>query len=160
MAEPIAPQSVIAKAIATIAHSGQTDKGGQPYIGHPARVAATVRRNGERDLLVAAAWLHDVLEDTDLSREDLHTAGIDYAVINIVELVTREPGTHIEDYYERIRVSPSALAVKLADIDDNTSPDRLALLDDATIVRLTRKYAKALLLLGVSHAPDAEGITS
>lgn len=150
MGETGVTQSALAKAIAVVAHHGQVDKGGFAYIGHPARVANTLAARGIHDRIVAAGWLHDVLEDTDLTRDDLHAAGIDFSVINIVELVTREEGVRIEDYYERIRNSGAALDVKLADIADNTSPDRLALLDDATIVRLTKKYAKALRLLGQS----------
>lgn len=137
----------IAEAIATIAHRNQTDKAGNPYIDHPRRVAASF--NGHEGCLryQAVAWLHDVLEDTDITRDDLHDAGISWPVIIDVELLTRSKDVSPEDYYAKITASQYALAVKLADIDDNTDPSRLALLDDATIVRLTRKYAKARLLL-------------
>jgi len=136
----------IAKAIAVIAHRGQVDKAGAPYITHPQRVTTLIQtpRNSE----IAAAWLHDVLEDTDLTRDDLHAAGINWTTIAIVEKLTRTQGQPPEDYYENIRDSYSARRIKLADIADNTNPNRLALLDDATIARLTRRYAKARLLLG------------
>jgi len=141
-----ASQVEIAKAIAVIAHLGQVDKSGAPYITHPERVAA--RLHDPRNSEIAAAWLHDVLEDTDLTSEDLHAAGIDWTTIATVEKLTRTPDQSPEDYYENIRDSYSARRIKLADIADNTNPNRLALLDDATIARLTRKYAKARLLLG------------
>lgn len=138
----------IAQAIATIAHRGQLDKAGLPYITHPQRVVSYLFN--PRDQEVAAAWLHDVLEDTDLTREDLHEAGIDWPTIGIVEFLTHTPGQRLEDYYADIRASYTARRVKLADIADNTDPNRLAKLDAETIVRLTKKYAKARLLLNAS----------
>lgn len=143
-------QVEIARAIATIAHRGQVDKAGNPYIEHPARVAARLTAQKESDEVIAAGWLHDVLEDTDLTREDLSAAGVGGHVISYVEGVTRENGETPEDYYEKVQRQIGAFRVKLADIADNTDPNRLALLDDPTIARLTRKYAKARLLLGVT----------
>lgn len=138
---------VAARAIATIAHRGQTDKGGNPYIDHPRRVAARMDTHAER----AVAWLHDVLEDTDLTRDDLHDAGIPWYVIGDVELLTRSQEQRVEEYYEQLAGTARARRVKLADIADNTDPDRLALIeDDATVARLVRKYAKARLLLGAT----------
>lgn len=135
---------VVARAIAHIAHHGQEDKAGNPYISHPERVANYLAERGERGVVIAAGWLHDVLEDTNLTREDLHEAGVDWPTIVIVEAVTRKPGITAEDYYAGIYASPDARRVKEADIADNTNPERLALLDDTTVARLTRKYAKAL----------------
>lgn len=134
----------IARAIAHVAHKGQTDKAGLPYIGHPERVAKLLAGRGESEWVVAAGWLHDVLEDTGLDRDDLRLAGISWNTIVIVEKVTRSPNVRIEDYYAEIRLMPDANRVKQADIEDNSYPERLALLDDATVLRLTRKYAKAL----------------
>lgn len=143
-------QVAIAKAIATIAHTGQTDKAGNPYIGHPERVAAILTQERCSDDVIAAGWLHDVLEDTTLTRDDLSAAGLNRHVIGYVEAVTRRPDERVEDYYERVgNGSTGALKLKAADIRDNSDINRLALLDDATIVRLTRKYAKARLLLGL-----------
>ncbi len=140
---------VVARAIATIAHRGQVDKAGQPYIDHPRRVAERVwDRYTFVPEDVAAAWLHDVLEDTDITRDDLRATGIPWKVIDVVELLTRQDGQQPEEYYELIRGNHSARIVKLADIADNTDPNRLVLLDDETIARLTRKYAKARQLLG------------
>lgn len=139
----------VAKAIATIAHRGQVDKAGNPYIDHPRRVADLVSQQGAD--VIAAAWLHDVIEDTDVTCKDLEAAGMGRKVIWFVELLTRTDDQKAEDYYEALRVGPQgAWHVKLADIADNTNPARLALLDDATIVRLTRKYAKARKLLGAT----------
>ncbi|WP_065962426.1 HD domain-containing protein [Curtobacterium sp. UCD-KPL2560] len=140
-------QIEIARAIAHIAHIGQTDKAGNPYIEHPARVAQRLSAEGNSENVVAAGWLHDVLEDSPATRDDLHAAGVDWLVINMVELVTRTPDVTPEDYYAAIGRHGGATSIKLADIADNTDPSRLALLDDATIARLTRKYAKARRLI-------------
>jgi len=152
-------QIAIAKAIATIAHSRQVDKAGELYIGHPQRVVARLGAAASPET-IATAWLHDVLEDTDITRDDLRAAGITWRVIHWVELLTRQDGQSPEDYYEALKNGPvGAWRVKLADIEDNTDPSRLALLDDETIVRLTRKYAKARLLLGAvtEGAGDSHG---
>ena len=79
----------IAEAVARGAHAGQFDKSGADYITHPARVAERVRRQGGADEAVAAAWLHDVLEDCDVSSTDLAAAGIPGTVIAAVQAVTK-----------------------------------------------------------------------
>lgn len=131
----------IAKAIATLAHLGQVDKAGEPYIGHPERVIGFL--NNPTNTEIAAAWLHDVLEDTAWTADDLKAAGVSWDVLHIVVALTRFPDVSQEDYYAGIRDSYSARRVKLADIADNTTPERLAKLDDKTIVRLIKKYAHA-----------------
>ncbi len=128
-----------AEALARRAHEGQTDKSGRPYIGHPARVAARVHGD---ELLEAVAWLHDVVEDTDVTLADLE-ATFPPPVAAAVDAITQRPGESREQYYERVRANPSALRVKLADIDDNTDPGRLSQLDKATQDRLMAKYATA-----------------
>ena len=129
-----------AEAIASIAHRGQVDKLGQPYIEHPRRVAAAFEPG---TIEHCAAWLHDVIEDTDVTANDLRAAGVTPQIVDVVELLTRRPDVPSELYYERIRLSPSAKAVKLADIADNTAPWRVAGLDVATQERLAEKYRKA-----------------
>ncbi|MGX9294292.1 HD domain-containing protein [Tsukamurella paurometabola] len=137
----------IADSIAAAAHAGQTDKAGNDYITHPRRVAARVTPQTSENR--AAALLHDVLEDTPVTAEDLAAAGIPDGVIGAVRLLTRRDDVPSEEYYAAIRTDPIALAVKLADIGDNTDPSRLALLDSATQDRLRAKYAAALAALGV-----------
>lgn len=132
-----------AKELAYRAHAGQVDKAGRPYIEHVARVAAAV---SDDPVAEAVAWLHDVLEDCD---ECLHEAvfviGSDVALA--VMRLTRSMMVDDEQYYELIRLNKIALRVKLADIADNTSEDRLSLLDEKTAARLRRKYAKAIKAL-------------
>jgi (p)ppGpp synthase/HD superfamily hydrolase len=134
-----------ARAIAVAAHAGQVDKAGEPYISHPGRVAARLARPEER----AAAWLHDVLEDTPTTGADLHAAGIPDAVVAAVEALTRRRDEIPADYYARVRANPVALAVKAADIADNSDPVRLARLDRDEGVRLAAKYRAARVALGL-----------
>lgn len=143
-------QVSIARAIATIAHRGQTDKAGLPYIEHPTAVAQTFVGEVDGAPLQVISYLHDVLEDTDVTAEDLAAAGIDLELIGEVKLLTKEPGVDLDDYYERIANSTRARKVKIADVRHNSDPRRLALIgDDETVLRLVRKYARALDALGV-----------
>jgi (p)ppGpp synthase/HD superfamily hydrolase len=136
-----------AQAIATAAHRGQVDKAGAPYIGHPTRVAAHAVAAGGDERVVAAAWLHDVLEDTDLTADELLAAGIPADVVAAVVAVSKVAGESTEGYFARVNADPIAVAVKTADLADNTDPQRLALLEDATRERLQTKYARARQLL-------------
>jgi len=127
-------------AIAQRAHNGQTDKAGMPYITHPERVA----RQFDDPWYQATALLHDVLEDTDVTTTDLRAAGIPEPVIVAVAALTRRRNEPAVDYYRKINAAgPMAVAVKLADIDDNSDWSRLRMLDPATRDRLTAKYTAA-----------------
>ena len=138
------PEVAAAKAIATIAHRSQTDKIGVAYIEHPRRVAA--RLNDPKH--IAAAWLHDVIEDCGITAENLAAAGISNEVIDAVVLLTRTDENEGDGYYEAIRENPIALAVKLADIADNTDPERTARLEPEVRQRLAAKYENAKKPLG------------
>ena len=138
------PEVAAARAIATIAHRSQTDKIGVQYIEHPRRVAG--RLNNPKH--IAAAWLHDVIEDCGITAKDLAAAGISNEVIDAVVLLTRTEEKTGNGYYEAIRGNPTALAVKLADIADNTDPERTARLESKDRERLADKYKTALQLLG------------
>ncbi|TDT29081.1 HD domain-containing protein [Naumannella halotolerans] len=132
-----------AESISRRAHEGQSDKAGEPYAEHPARVAERVADRVEaadRDLAVSAAWLHDVVEDTDVTLDSLRE-DVGSAVSEIVDALTKRPGEPREDYYERIRTTGHlAVTVKLADLDDNTDPARLAALAPEVRERLEAKY--------------------
>lgn len=139
--------------VATSAHRGQTDKAGRPYIGHPARVALAVSRAGGCEEAVAAAWLHDVLEDCpSVTPATLLLEGFSPELVGVVWRLTRKPFETPETYYRLIRMDPLALLVKTADIADNTDPERLFYLDPATQARLHAKYAKAREALGIVAA--------
>ncbi|WP_329787169.1 HD domain-containing protein [Lentzea sp. DG1S-22] len=132
-----------AVAIATSAHEGQVDKSGRPYIGHPLRVMASV--SGEHEQM--AAVLHDVIEDTPVTADDLLARGCPPAVVDAVVALSHLDGEPQEDYLRRVAANPLALSVKRADIGDNLSPARIARLDEETQERLKAKYARALRLL-------------
>lgn len=129
--------------IARNAHEGQVDKSGQPYLGHPLRVMGRV----EGDHARMAAALHDVLEDTPVTAEDLLAAGCPPEVVATVVALTHLPDESQEAYLARVVADPAAVVVKRADIADNTSPERTAKLDEATRERLAAKYARAVHLL-------------
>lgn len=142
----------VAQAVAYLAHRGQVDKAGKPYIEHPADVARRVKRFTRTWEVEAVAWLHDVLEDTDVTTEDLRACGFGWKLVGAVVAITRQPNETVESYYARVKENDWALIVKREDIASNTDIDRLALLDDETILRLTKKYAKARRLLGLVAA--------
>lgn len=135
-------QVALARGIAFIAHRGQLDRTGAPYIDHPGRIAERFDPATE-PVEAAAAWLHDVLEDTAVTAEELFEAGILPAVIDVVRLLTRTPEVAADEYYARLRGHEVARRVKLADIDDNTARWRLRRLDYDTQVRLVEKYRVA-----------------
>lgn len=144
-----APVPVDAAAVlARSAHAGQIDKAGAPYIDHPARVAARVRAGGHGDDAEIVAWLHDVVEDTDVTLVDIERE-FGPRIAGAVDAMTRRPGEG-DGYYERVAADPLALAVKRHDIDDNTAPERTARLDPATRERLAAKYRHARQVLDES----------
>lgn len=107
-------------AIAAIAHKGQLDKGGRPYVLHPLRVMLAVDTPVER----MAAVFHDILEDTAVTIDDLRQHGFPQEVLDTVVCLTRREGEVYEQYIERIAHNPIARCVKLADLADNMSPSR------------------------------------
>ena len=140
------------EAIARAAHEGQTDKAGRPYAEHLRAVAEGVRVRGGDAEQIAAAWLHDSVEDDALTERWLQEAELSRRTKDIVLAVTKRAGETPEAYAGRVLATPGALLVKEADLAHNADPVRLAVLDEATRARLTEKYARmrALLGLGVS----------
>ena len=115
-------QIEIALEIALKAHKGQRDLDGKPVILHPLTVA--MKGNNENEIV--AGLLHDVVEDTDYSFEDLLAAGISSEVVNALRLLTHEKGSSYMDYVERIAGShnPIAINVKCNDLDHNLDRGR------------------------------------
>ncbi|MFF8310434.1 HD domain-containing protein [Streptomyces lydicus] len=138
------------EALARRAHAGQTDKAGRPYAEHLAAVAAGVRERGGSDEQIAAAWLHDAVEDAALSAEWLAGAALSEATKAMVLAVTKQPGEPLAEYTARILATPGALLVKESDLAHNADPARLAVLDAPTRDRLTAKYARVRGLLGLA----------
>jgi len=109
--------STLEKAIliATEAHTGQVDKGGNPYILHPLRVMLAM--HSEETRIVAV--LHDCFEDTDVSAEDLRQAGFSGEIIDAVAALTKQAGETYADFIRRAKKNPLARIVKIGDIKDN-----------------------------------------
>jgi hypothetical protein len=136
--------------IAREAHAGQVDKSGQPYIDHPLRVMTRVRGKHEQ----MAAVLHDVVEDTTVTPDDLRAAGCPEPVVTAVIALSKTPGEELSDYLRRVAADPIAVTVKRADIGDNTDPVRMSALDPELADRLKAKYAKAIRLLDQLTVPE------
>lgn len=132
----------LAKDLATTAHAGTYDKSGKPYILHPTFVAGLVADATGDEELVAAAWLHDVVEDTDITIEHLRANGFSERTISTVAAVTRKDGETYSEFIARI-VDRDAAIVKMADILHNTLPSRSASLSAS----LAKRYAAALSAL-------------
>lgn len=129
-------------AYAALAHRGQKDKIGEPYIWHPIRVSLRLNAPMEK----AIALLHDVVEDCSVTSQELADRfGLDIAYA--VDVLSRRRGVTSDSYYRRIRKNKLALPVKLADIADNLDPDRLYKLDADTRRRLEKKYRLAIVAL-------------
>ncbi|MGR6970395.1 HD domain-containing protein [Streptomyces cynarae] len=143
------------EAVARAAHAAQRDKAGRPYAEHLQAVAEGVRARGGDDELVAAAWLHDAVEDGVLSEEWLAAAALTERTKDVVRAVTKRPDEDPRAYAERILATPGARLVKEADLAHNADPRRLAVLDGPTARRLTEKYAAMRQYLGLtSETPD------
>lgn len=131
-----------AMRIAFEAHKEQTDKCGVPYVFHPIHLAEQMTD----EVTTCAALLHDVVEDTDITFEDLAAAGFPAEVIDALRLLTHDPAVPYMDYVREIKKNPVATAVKLADLRHNSDLTRLDVVDEKAITR-TEKYAEAMRIL-------------
>ena len=124
----------LAESIATEAHRGQFRRGGIiPYIEHP---RAVVSRVGEDLDAQIVAWLHDVVEDCDVSAKDLQARGIPERHVSAVALLTKVKGVDYQSYLDSVAECPLATKVKVADMISN--------LADNPSPRQIRKYAIGL----------------
>lgn len=126
--------------LATDLHRGQVDKEGQPYILHPIRVMLSMSTPKER----MVAILHDVVEDCDITLDELRVMGFPKDVIGAMDAITHRKGEPYDDYMNRVCDNTLAIGVKRADISDNSSPIRLYKLPPETRIRLRKKYTKAI----------------
>lgn len=123
-------------------HATQVDKAGRPYFLHPVRVMMRLPADATDDEKVAAL-LHDVIEDCGETAESLRAAGVAPGAVAMVQSLTRREGETYQAFLERVRAERVAVRVKLADIDDNSDPARMALLaqvDRQNALRLLAKY--------------------
>ena len=129
----------LALSIAKKAHKGQYDKAGVDYIEHPLFVASLVDTQEEK----AVVLLHDVLEDSPYTAEELILAGLPETVVSAVQILTKKKGQDYQQYLELVKSSPIARRVKLADLKHNSDLSRLATVTEKDLERL-EKYKKAI----------------
>ena len=146
-------------AIAEAANAAQTDKLDAPYIHHVQRVIDRVADLAPNEIATTcqtAAALHDLIEDTDWTLDDLRAEGFPPEVVDAVDSVTKRDG---EDYFDMVRRAasdPIGRWVKLADNLDNADPERAAQLPPDVRARLAEKYADARSILGEHGAVEPQ----
>lgn len=128
--------------IAAEAHSGQVDKGGEPYILHPLRVMLRMQSADERIVAV----LHDVVEDSERSIEALSREGFSPAIIEAVQALTKQPGESRLAAALRAAANPLARTVKLADNAENMDLSRIPNPTEKDLDR-TKEYEEVRLIL-------------
>ena len=124
------------------AHKNQTDKTGLPYVFHPFHLAEQMTD----EKTTVAALLHDVVEDTDMTLNDLRKMDFGDDVIAALTLLTHDERVPYMDYVAEIKKNPIARAVKLADLRHNSDLTRLDVVDEKALKRV-EKYKKAIALL-------------
>lgn len=131
--------------IAVQAHAGQVDKAGEPYILHPLRLMLAV--NGMYPRM--AAVLHDVVEDSSVTIDNLKAEGFPIEVIEAVQALTKQKGESRIEAAKRASGNPISKAVKLADVADNMDITRIQHPTEKDYLRL-KEYEQVLALL-LSH---------
>ena len=136
--------TIKAMGIAYAAHHGQVDKAGVPYIFHPLHLAESM----DDEISCCAALLHDTVEDTDVTLEQL-AEEFPAEVVEAVRLLTHDENTDYYDYVRGIKGNPIAMKVKLADIAHNTDQSRFAgvQVPEGMLGYFRDKYAKAKAIL-------------
>ena len=129
-----------AQWIAGIAHQDQYRRDGKtPYIRHVEDVVKRLQRQEQPDSLIAAAWLHDVIEDSNITVRNLHECGIPDNVIIAVDALTKKAGQSYQEYLSIVKNNQIARIVKISDMLSNLS-------DDPSKNQIV-KYSKGLLFL-------------
>ena len=128
------------------AHKDQVDKSGMPYVFHPFHVAEQMTD----EVTTIVALLHDVVEDTDYTLEDIAAEGFGEDILEAVALMTHEDDVPYLDYVAKLKDNPIARAVKLADLAHNSDLSRIGEIDEETKQRL-EKYKKAKAILESSE---------
>lgn len=124
------------------AHKDQLDKSGLPYVFHPFHLAEQM----DNEETVCVALLHDVVEDTDYTLEELIAMGFPKPVTDALALMTHDENVPYLDYVAKLKDNPVARQVKLADLKHNSDLTRLDRVDEKALERV-EKYRKAMELL-------------
>lgn len=124
------------------AHKNQTDKSGMPYVYHPFHLAEQM----DDELSTCVALLHDVVEDTDITLDELRSRGFPDEVTEALSLMTHSDDVPYLDYVRAMKDNPIARKVKLADLAHNSDLTRLDEIDEKAIERVNN-YKQAILIL-------------
>ena len=122
--------------LATKAHSGQFDRGGNPYILHPLKVMYYLKTTDEELMCMAVG--HDVIEDTTVTYKDLLEAGMSERVVAGIKALTKVPGETLEEYKEKVFSNIDAMMVKRADLRHNTDIRRLKGITEKDVQRMVK----------------------
>ena len=146
---PEVDRELLARAFrfAADAHEGQQRRSGEAFIRHPWGAAMILAELRQDEQTIAAALLHDVVEDCGVTLDQLRAMGYPERVVAAVDSVSHRDGETYLDAIRRAAADPLGRLVKLSDNATNSSEERLALLDEATADRLRTKYAKARAVL-------------
>jgi len=144
MAQGMGPQELLAFEVARRAHGDTVNpKTGEVYLSHPAHVAAQV----SGDAAKAVAWLHDVVEDTDVTLDELRAVGLSEEVVRGVDAMTHRPGEGYLSFVRRAAADPLARVVKEADVRHNLDLGRIPDPTERDLERVRTKYLPALRIL-------------
>ena len=124
------------------AHKDQTDKSGMPYVFHPFHLAEQM----PDEETTIGALLHDVVEDTPYTLDDLREMGFSEKVLAALTLMTHDKSIPYMDYVAKIKENKIAMTVKLADLKHNSDLSRLDAVDEKALKRI-EKYRQAIALL-------------
>lgn len=136
--------------LAIQAHAGQKDRNGRPYIEHPLRVWERVKANGGTLVQQIAALLHDTVEDTYVTLQDIQTQ-FGQEVFEAVDALSRRENEMYVTSILRVQLNSNATVVKLQDLNDNLDPARMSKLHPDDQARLRPRYLQAVKTL--SHLP-------
>ena len=143
--------------IATKAHEGQKSKNGEDYILHPIAVSSyCITERGK-----IAALLHDVVEDTDVTLEDLRREGFGEDILNAVDCVSKREGEEYEDYLQRVASDDIAVEVKFADMRHNGSrwpSDRPKEEAEKNFEKYSKRAKKLFLMVGKKRAKNSMSV--
>ena len=123
-------------------HKEQVDKSGMPYVFHPFHLAEQMTDEST----TVVALLHDVVEDTDITFDDLEKQGFSDEIMDALKLLTHDKNIPYMDYVAEIKKNTIATKVKLADLKHNSDLTRLSVVDEKALKR-KEKYEKAIKFL-------------
>ena len=124
------------------AHKDQVDKSGLPYVHHPFHLAEQM----ETEDTTIVALLHDMVEDTEYTLDDIRAMGFPERIVEALSYMTHDDAVPYLDYVAKIKENPIATAVKLADLKHNSDLTRLDAVDKKALERV-EKYRKAMAIL-------------